>query len=86
MGQAEDITALKVDYATLSVTQKHILHHLKNIDQKMDALASKEDLASLQGRVSKVESIQTWITRSATAGFATVIGGFYAVGKKLGLG
>lgn len=83
---SEDLTDVRVSLARMEERQEHTLHRLRNIDQKMDAFATKQDLAATNKRVDDVATTQNWITRSAMAGFTVVMGGFAAVGKKLGIG
>lgn len=81
----DDLTDIRVTLARIEERQEAALHRFHSIDQKLDTFALRSELEPIGQRVDKVERTQTLILRSAMVGFSTVMGGLYALGKKIGL-
>lgn len=81
----DDLTEIRVTLARIEERQEAALQRFRSIDQKLDTFALRSELAPLGDRVDRVERTQTFILRSAMVGFSTVMGGLYALGKKMGL-
>jgi hypothetical protein len=80
---AESATNLEAAFARLEgvVTTeiKHLSHDVKNLNQKLDAYATRRDLDALDGRVSNIEDDRRWMARQFwgiwISGFGVVIAG-----------
>ena len=81
----DDLTDIRVTLARIEERQEAALQRFHRIDQKLDTLAPRSELEPLGERIDRVERTQTFILRSAMVGFSTVMGGLYALGKKMGL-
>jgi hypothetical protein len=81
----DDLTDIRVTLARIEERQEAALHRFRSIDHKLDTFALRSELEPLEERIDRVERTQTFILRSAMIGFSTVMGGLYALGKKVGL-
>lgn len=81
----DDLTDIRVALARIEERQEAALQRFHGIDQKLDTFALRSELEPIGQRVDKVERTQTLILRSAMVGFSTVMGGLYALGKKIGV-
>jgi hypothetical protein len=81
----DGLTDIRVTLARIEERQEAALQRFRSIDQKLDTFALRSELEPLGQRIDRMERTQAFILRSAMIGFSTVMGGLYALGKKLGL-
>lgn len=83
------LSDLRIALARIEERQETAARDRDTFTKAVEALATKEDVGRIEkhlsDRVAKVEATQSMIVRGALAGSAAVMGGLYAVGRKLGI-
>lgn len=83
--RADDLADMRVALARIEERQEAALQRARRIEDKLDTFALRGDLLPLQERIERVERTQTFVLRAAMVGFSTVMGGLFALGRRIGL-